>query len=63
MDLHKFAHGKYVAKMCKLRGNLEIRGKDGWQFCLLMATTASKPPEKRSGIRYGSMIGLGKQII
>ena len=63
MDLHKFNHGKYVAKMCKLRSNLEIRGKDGWQFCLLMTTTASKPPEKRSGIRYGSMIGLGKQII
>ena len=48
MDLHKFAHGKYVAKMCKLRSNLEFRGKDGWQFCLLMRTTASKPQEKRS---------------
>ena len=27
MDLHKSAHGKYVAKMCKLRGNLELGAK------------------------------------
>ena len=63
MDLHKFAHGKYVAKMCKLRSNLEIRGKDGCQFCLLMTTTASKPQEKRSGIRYGGAISFrGKNV-
>ena len=56
MDLHKFAHGKYVAKMCKLRSSLEIRGKDGCQFCLLMTTTASKPQENDR--EYGTVVRL-----